>query len=127
MASAHPSYIRHSARLRFGAADWRVRAGGIRLQLGSDPCARLACCFLPSKLRIAAGGPAHFGAGVMTHAAILIFILYGPGDGLDAAEHGEVIARSCAAAEQWVRGAMRDGQTLQVLSCEPYQQREARR
>jgi hypothetical protein len=55
----------------------------------------------------------------MMHAFLLAFTLCSTAPGLDACEEGEVRARSCAAAEAWVRAGMREGQTLHVASCEP--------
>lgn len=59
----------------------------------------------------------------MMHAALLVFMLCGPADlldeaPLDACEHGEMRARSCAAAERYIRTGMRAGQVLHVLTCQ---------
>jgi hypothetical protein len=37
----------------------------------------------------------------------------------DACESGYVTARTCAAAEAWMRAGLRDGQTLIVQDCTP--------
>lgn len=56
------------------------------------------------------------------HAFLLVFTICAsaadPAIGWQACEEGEIRARSCAAAEAWVRAAMRPGQTLHVSSCE---------
>jgi len=49
------------------------------------------------------------------HAFLLMFIIYRP-DVYDS-EPGEVRARSCEAAEAWVRAGLRPGQLLRVWSC----------
>lgn len=58
----------------------------------------------------------------MMHAFLLTFALCTSAPDLEigahACEAGEIRARSCAAAEAWVRAGMRDGQELIVLSCE---------
>jgi hypothetical protein len=59
----------------------------------------------------------------MMHAALLIFVLCGPLDGgddapADSCEHGEMRARSCGAAERFLRAGMRAGQVLHVMACQ---------
>lgn len=59
----------------------------------------------------------------MMHMALLLIMLCGPGDQmddapLDACEEGTIRARSCAAAERWVRAGMRADQTLHILGCQ---------
>lgn len=59
----------------------------------------------------------------MMHAALLVFLLCGPDDGRDDApadscEHGEMRARSCAAAERYIRAGMRADQVLHILGCQ---------
>jgi hypothetical protein len=56
------------------------------------------------------------------HAALLVFLLCGPADlrddaPADACEAGEMRARSCAAAEHYLRAGLRDGQVLHVMDC----------
>ncbi len=52
------------------------------------------------------------------HAFLLAFTLCsGVSNSFDACEEGEVRARSCAAAEAFVRGGMRPGQTLHLVHC----------
>ncbi len=54
----------------------------------------------------------------LAHAFLLAFtICSGTTVSFDACEEGEVRARSCAAAEAWVRAGMRAGQTLHVVHC----------
>lgn len=53
----------------------------------------------------------------MMHVAILLFALCAAGDP-DDCEMGEIRARSCAAAEAYLRAGMRPGQTLFVWGCE---------
>lgn len=53
----------------------------------------------------------------MAHAFILVFTLCSTATGLDACEEGTVVARSCAAAEAWVRAGLRDGQVLHIVHC----------
>lgn len=55
------------------------------------------------------------------HAFLLAFVVCAAGEvpGLfsDRCEEGEVRARSCAAAEAWVRDGLRAGQVLHLLHC----------
>ncbi|UPY35509.1 hypothetical protein [Sediminicoccus sp. KRV36] len=51
------------------------------------------------------------------HAALLSFIICGTAYGLDGCEEGRIEARSCAAAEAWLRAGLREGQSLRVLEC----------
>jgi hypothetical protein len=57
---------------------------------------------------------------------LLSFIIYRVGDD-HVSEPGEVIARSCAAGEAWIRGALQPGQALFVGRCEAVQERMAQR
>jgi hypothetical protein len=55
------------------------------------------------------------------YAVILTALLCGaPGSGStwDRCEEAEIVARTCEAAEAWLRDALRPGQTLRVISCE---------
>jgi hypothetical protein len=55
---------------------------------------------------------------MIAHAFLLAFTLCsGVATGLDACEEGEIRARSCAAAEAFVRAGMRAGQVLHVVHC----------
>ncbi len=49
---------------------------------------------------------------------VLFFAICGASPGLDACEEGHVAARSCEAAEAYIRAGLRPGQTLHVTGCE---------
>jgi len=55
------------------------------------------------------------------HAWLLLFIIYRTDDD-HAAEPGHVIARSCAAAEQFVLDGRREGQAVLFGECTPYRE-----
>lgn len=50
---------------------------------------------------------------------LLSFLVYSTTDDM-MADPGHVIARSCAAAEAWIRAGLRAGQAVQLGTCEPY-------
>jgi hypothetical protein len=52
------------------------------------------------------------------HAFLLVFLLFRP-DHDHAAEDGEVRARSCEAAEAWVRAGLQPGQDVLITGCGP--------
>jgi hypothetical protein len=57
-----------------------------------------------------------------TLAVLLHFMICGPADlsddpPADACEAGQVAAASCAAAEAYVRGGMREQQVLHIIEC----------
>jgi hypothetical protein len=53
------------------------------------------------------------------HAAVLAFLLCtSPSADYEECEEGTVAARTCDAAEQWMRDAMREHQTLTIWACE---------
>jgi hypothetical protein len=52
------------------------------------------------------------------HAAVLSFLLCtSPSADYEECEEGTVAARTCAAAEQYMRVAMREHQTLTIWGC----------
>ncbi len=52
------------------------------------------------------------------HAAVLSFLLCtAPSADYEECEEGTVAARTCAAAEQYMRVAMREHQTLTIWGC----------
>jgi hypothetical protein len=52
---------------------------------------------------------------------VLAFVLCASPDCEDDFEHGTITARSCAAAEAYLRAGLRPHQWLHILGCEPRQ------
>lgn len=57
---------------------------------------------------------------------LLSFVLYVAAND-DMGEHGFVVARSCAQAEAHMRAGLREGQSVEFGTCEPYQAETASR
>jgi hypothetical protein len=55
----------------------------------------------------------------VTALVILTFLLYREAEPYAHGEDGTVIARSCAIAEQHIRGGMQPGQSLVIHDCRP--------